>query len=152
DDQHVPAAYVRVQVLQNAHHAGGLSPRAVGGDGHPVHLDGQVHGASEVCHHHHRPLQHADKEQFTTGVIGVDLRRQLSGPPAELLGCNEHLFQRRPHVSGVHSPTPPRTYSGQLLTVPLTVPARSNKTVPDRLAARTPPGRSTPRCPCQSVT
>src|SRR5262249_33072496 len=69
NDQHVPAAYVRVQVLQNAHNAGGLGPRAVGGDGHPVHLDGQVHGTGEVRHHHHRPLQHADKEQFTTGVI-----------------------------------------------------------------------------------
>src|SRR5690606_29238404 len=52
DDQHVAPGDITGEILEDAHHAGGLRAGAVGGDRHPVHLDLQVDLAGEVGHHH----------------------------------------------------------------------------------------------------
>ncbi|MNW59131.1 hypothetical protein D3C74_370310 [compost metagenome] len=93
DDEHVAPREVGVEVLEDAHDARGLGARAVGRDGHPVHLDVVVQAAGEVGHDHDRSLEDAHEEQVLARVVAVDLLGELVQPPAELLLGEEDVLE-----------------------------------------------------------
>src|SRR5699024_5928303 len=90
DDQDVAPGDVAGEVLEDAHHAGGLGARAVGGDRHPVHLDLEVDLTCEVRHHHHRAAQHADQDRRLVRIVLGDLPSDLGEPIADLLLVQQH--------------------------------------------------------------
>ena len=69
EHQHVLVGDVAVEVLEDPHDAGGAGGRAVGGDGHELHLRGQLQGAREVAHEQHGALEDADQQDLPAGVV-----------------------------------------------------------------------------------
>ena len=93
---------VLIEVLEDTHDARALGARPVGGDGHPVHFEGRVQLAGQVCHDHDGTAQDADDEQFLAGVIAVDRLGHLAEPTVHVLGGHEDFLQIISHVGGVH--------------------------------------------------
>ena len=109
DDQHVPAGDVGVEVLEDAHDAGGLGARAVGRHRHPVHRGGAGQRPGQVGHHHDRALEDADQQQVLAVVVGLDLGGQLVEPGVDLLLGDQDLLEVGSHVGSVHGSTPGRS-------------------------------------------
>ena len=93
DDQDILAHEVRVQVLEDADNPRGLGAGAVGGNSHPVHGDVAVECPGEVCHDHHRPLEHTNNEDFTAFVVLVDLRSEFGDPVLDLFLGVENVLE-----------------------------------------------------------
>src|SRR4051812_35124428 len=85
DHQHVAAAQVDVEVLDDADDTAGLGGAAVGRHGHEVELDGQINGAGEIAHEHEGALEHTDEQRRPPGVVGRDLAPQFLNALLELL-------------------------------------------------------------------
>jgi hypothetical protein len=77
DQDHVLAAEVGVQVLEQPDHPGALGGGAVAGHGHEVHLVRHGEPAAEVGHEHHGPFEHADEQHLVTRVVPGDAVGQL---------------------------------------------------------------------------
>jgi hypothetical protein len=84
-----------VEVLEDAHDAGGAGRRAVGGDGHELHLRRDLQGPREVAHEQHRTLEDPDEENLLAGVVGGDLRCKLTDLGPDLLLGQEHVVDVR---------------------------------------------------------
>jgi len=95
DDQHVAALDRGIEVLEDPHHARGVGGRAVGGDGHEVHLARDLDVAHEVGQKEHRPLEHADQDQVAAVVVARDLDAELPHAVLEVVGLHEDLADRR---------------------------------------------------------
>ena len=100
----MPAREVRVEVLEDAHHAGGLGAGAVGGDRHEVQLHVGVQGAGEVGDHHHGALEHGDDEQVLVRVVAVDLAGQVRDRVLHVLAGHEDVAEVVLDILCVHAP------------------------------------------------
>src|SRR5215468_8117406 len=69
DDQHVPAGDVAVEILEDAHDAGGGGGRAVRGHRHELQRHRPAQRPGQVGHDHDRALEDPDQEQLTVGVV-----------------------------------------------------------------------------------
>jgi hypothetical protein len=85
----------RLEVLEDAHDAGGLGLRPVGGDGHEVDLARHVQAAHEVREEEDRALEHAHEHEFATGVVGGDLLAEGAHAVGELVLLDEDLAELR---------------------------------------------------------
>ena len=93
DDQHVLAHQVRVQVLQDADHPGGLGAGAVGGNSHPVHGNVAVQRTGQVRHDHHGTLEHTDNEDLAAFIVLVDLGSEFGDPLLDLFLGVENVLE-----------------------------------------------------------
>jgi hypothetical protein len=66
-----------VQILEDAHLAGGLRAFAIAGERHEIERDFAVHGANQVRHEHEPALEDADEVDFATRMVALDLARNL---------------------------------------------------------------------------
>src|SRR5436190_1380420 len=95
DDEHVSTLDRGVEVLEDPHHARGVGGRAVGGDGHEVHLARDLDVAHEIRQKEHRSLEHADQHQVAALVVARDLGAELPHAVLEVVGLHEDLADRR---------------------------------------------------------
>ena len=116
--------------------------------------DRQLQRPGEVGHEHHRALEDADEQQLPAGVVGRDLRGELTDLRRDLVLGQQHGVD----VGAVpwSRPSASRVVRGR--SVSSRGAPRSFGRVLQRPACQTPvdaphrPGRATGPCPCQSVT
>ena len=85
DDEDVAALERRVEVLEDAHDAGGVGGGAVARDRHEVHLAGHPELAHQVGDEEDRAFEDADEEQLLACVVGGDLRRKLGDAATQVI-------------------------------------------------------------------
>jgi len=69
----------------------GVGRRAVGGDGHEVHLDGDLDEAHQIGHEEHAPFSTPTSSSDRPGVVAGDLLPSLGHAALQVIGADEHL-------------------------------------------------------------
>ena len=97
-----------VEVLEDAHDAGGVGRRAVGGDRHEVDLARDVELAHEVGRKKTAPLSTPMSSRSRPLVVARDLGAELADAVLQLVGLDEDLADGSTHAwRGVYgSPAP----------------------------------------------
>src|SRR6478672_9309070 len=165
DDEHVAAADVGVEVLEDADDAGGLRAGAVGRDRHPVHRRGAGEGTHEVGHDDDGTLEDTDEEELLALVVLPDVGGELGEAGLDLLLGEQDLGQVISHVLVVHEGSSMCCGAGSCGRDPfnrtrrvadsqaLAVSRSGLKTIaPAVRATAMPPGTWSGPCPCHDVS
>src|SRR5262245_7802447 len=105
DDEHVTVLDVDVEVLEDAHHARGVSGCSVARNGHEVDFARHRYRPHQVGHEEDRALEHADEQKLLAGVVGRDLGAQLADPRLERVLVDEDLPDRLLELGVAHALT-----------------------------------------------
>ncbi|ADM99626.1 hypothetical protein Dda3937_04071 [Dickeya dadantii 3937] len=86
DNQHIFAADIFIQILQNLHVAGRIHAAAVTGGGHKIHLVGKINGAAQIGHKHKGAAQQSHQHHIVAAVAVMlaDLASEFGHPRLDL--------------------------------------------------------------------